>query len=531
MGAKKTSKTKSTDKASEAAEDVASALPAEDSAEQSGDGLIFDVPAESTAESEPETVAAPEETSKSDDAKPKHHSHWQKAVFISFGLVVLTGLLFTRLYTAKTSLNKITIAGVQAGRSIQAKSIEPVLKQKAAQYQIKISHPNAEVKSFSLKEAGLTIDTAATISQARERQQSAPFIHRLQFWRTLNVPVAFKIDDTVFDAFVLAEGSDVSKPAKNANLVIEAGKLKVTPASTGQGYQIKNARQTLLDGATMLQAAPFQMEASEIKPNVPDANLEAAKTKVTSILSQNVSLTINNKVTTVSPAEIGGWIELTPVESDKTIDVTVDSGKVAEYLTALTKPYITGQRAQVVSTQADGSTVILVQGQNGVDVQKKDAVAADIAKKLIAGEGVAIDLPITTAPFKTVTAQAYDKWIAVDVTAKRLYAYEKTNLMRTVLVSAGAPGTPTVLGQYSIYSKFAKQDMRGQNVDGSRYFQPNVPWVNYFYKDYAIHGNYWRPASYFGSINSSHGCVGVQNVDGEWIFNWAPIGTPIIIYN
>jgi lipoprotein-anchoring transpeptidase ErfK/SrfK len=111
-----------------------------------------------------------------------------------------------------------------------------------------------------------------------------------------------------------------------------------------------------------------------------------------------------------------------------------------------------------------------------------------------------------------------------------MYAYEGTTLVRTFLISAGAPATPTVIGQYKIYSKYISQDMRGANVDGSSYFQPNVPYVLYFYGGYAIHGNYWRPTSWFGNINSSHGCLGVTPDDGAWIFDWAPIGTPVITH-
>ena len=72
--------------------------------------------------------------------------------------------------------------------------------------------------------------------------------------------------------------------------------------------------------------------------------------------------------------------------------------------------------------------------------------------------------------------------------------------------------------------------MKGANVDGSRYFQAAVPYVNYFYGSYAIHGNYWRPDSWFGNINSSHGCVGINDPDDAWVYNWAPIGTPVIVH-
>jgi lipoprotein-anchoring transpeptidase ErfK/SrfK len=72
--------------------------------------------------------------------------------------------------------------------------------------------------------------------------------------------------------------------------------------------------------------------------------------------------------------------------------------------------------------------------------------------------------------------------------------------------------------------------MTGYNTNGTTYYQPNVQWVNYFYQADAVHGNYWRPLSYFGNINSSHGCVGVVNSDAEWIYNWAPIGTTVIVH-
>ena len=48
--------------------------------------------------------------------------------------------------------------------------------------------------------------------------------------------------------------------------------------------------------------------------------------------------------------------------------------------------------------------------------------------------------------------------------------------------------------------------------------------------DYVIHGNYWRPLSYFGNINSSHGCVSTVPSEAEWMYDWTPIGTPVIVY-
>jgi len=208
----------------------------------------------------------------------------------------------------------------------------------------------------------------------------------------------------------------------------------------------------------------------------------------------------------------------------------VNSGKILEYINKISASATHPPKAQVEVVRADGTSTVLVKGVNGTDVVDTSTVATDVAQSLLQSKSIHQDLSVRYAAYKTITAQAYDKWIEVDTTNKRMYAYEQNTLVRTFLISAGAPGTPTPTGQFAIYAKYIQQDMRGRNVDGSSYFQPHVPWINYFYGDYAIHGNYWRPLSYFGNVNSSHGCVGIVDSDAQWAYSWAPVGTPVIVH-
>ena len=61
-------------------------------------------------------------------------------------------------------------------------------------------------------------------------------------------------------------------------------------------------------------------------------------------------------------------------------------------------------------------------------------------------------------------------------------------------------------------------------MSGAGYYLPNVEFVSYFYKGYAIHGTYWH--NNFGQP-MSHGCVNMTNADASWIYGWAPMGTPV----
>ena len=85
------------------------------------------------------------------------------------------------------------------------------------------------------------------------------------------------------------------------------------------------------------------------------------------------------------------------------------------------------------------------------------------------------------------------------------------------------------IGNYKVYAKVRSQTMKGGDgsAENPLYEVPNVEWISYFYKDYGIHGVYWH--SNFGVKNSSHGCVGINNSDAEWIYNWDSIGTPVIV--
>ncbi len=115
-----------------------------------------------------------------------------------------------------------------------------------------------------------------------------------------------------------------------------------------------------------------------------------------------------------------------------------------------------------------------------------------------------------------------ERWIDVNLTNQRVFAYQGKNLLKSFIVSTGTWQHPTVTGQYRIYVKYVYANMAGPG-----YYLPNVPYVMYFYKDYGIHGTYWH--NNFG-IPMSHGCINLKTEDAGWIFNWSTIGTLINIH-
>lgn len=111
-----------------------------------------------------------------------------------------------------------------------------------------------------------------------------------------------------------------------------------------------------------------------------------------------------------------------------------------------------------------------------------------------------------------------EKWIDVDLDAQRLYAKEGDRTVFEFPISSGLPWFPTVTGEFKIWAKVKSQRMTGgSKTDGTFYDLPNVPFVQYFYKGYGIHGAYWH--NDFGKPRS-HGCVNLRPEDAKTLFYW-----------
>ena len=264
---------------------------------------------------------------------------------------------------------------------------------------------------------------------------------------------------------------------------------------------------------------------------VPDSELE---TRLKTITTQPATITVGDQTKQLSPDVIKSWLQVTPDKSRGVDYIHISANAISKSLKKVANGYVKAPVNQVVTIH-DGVTTVIVAGRNGTqltDPSSLDTQAQQLAKNVLAGQGgLQFSTPMQTLAASSVTPAAFHKLIEVNIVSKQMWLYEDGNLIKNYPISAGAPATPTPVGQFKIYSKFATQDMRGYNANGTKYFQPHVHWINYFLPGgYAVHGVYWHGSSWFGNINSSHGCVGLPDYQAKEVYDWAPIGTTVITH-
>ncbi|MGW5658412.1 Ig-like domain-containing protein [Streptomyces humi] len=147
---------------------------------------------------------------------------------------------------------------------------------------------------------------------------------------------------------------------------------------------------------------------------------------------------------------------------------------------------------------------------------------------------------------KTVTFTIGRSQIStVDAGTKQMTVVRDGKTIKTVPVSSGSPEHPTYNGRMVISEKFTQTHMNGATVglmkDGKpAYDIDDVPHAMRLTDSGTfIHGNYWGADSIFGKVNTSHGCIGLNDVKGggdgsqpaAWFFDNSMTGDVVIVKN
>ena len=129
-----------------------------------------------------------------------------------------------------------------------------------------------------------------------------------------------------------------------------------------------------------------------------------------------------------------------------------------------------------------------------------------------------------------------ERWIDVDVARQWLTLMQGDTPVHGHGVTTGKAGFPTPRGTFRIFWRVLNETMDSLSTGIPRnapegYYLKDILYTQYFADGgYALHSNYWQPASVFGARPTSHGCVGMRQADAQVVWSFAGIGTKVHIH-
>lgn len=133
------------------------------------------------------------------------------------------------------------------------------------------------------------------------------------------------------------------------------------------------------------------------------------------------------------------------------------------------------------------------------------------------------------------TDEIGDTYIEIDLDDQWMYVYLEGELIDEGPTVSGQPsfGTPTPVAVNFIIDKMKDRVLRGiEPESGEEYETPVDYWFSINWSDVGIHNSTWR-TEFGGDIYQwlgSYGCINVPDHLARTIYDYIPIGTPVISY-
>ena len=132
---------------------------------------------------------------------------------------------------------------------------------------------------------------------------------------------------------------------------------------------------------------------------------------------------------------------------------------------------------------------------------------------------------LTAEANQTMNPEGYTYALVSQTRPESLTLWHDGTVVYTSLVNTGIAQTPTPVGNFFVYRRFASTTMEGTNPNGSYYVDHGVRWVNYFDGGAAIHG--FIRAAY--GFPQSLGCVELPVAHAAIAWRWIHYGTVVTV--
>lgn len=453
----------------------------------------------------------------------KPHTKVYVAVFLMIVVAILAGWFMW--FYADRALPGVAVGNAQVSNMEPAEIKKAIIAQAPA---LSITFDdNGNRTTIPAKDLGVVVDVEATLQNVMKARRDG----NVAVWEEVNVPLVLANDPGVLIEFAKKKFPSAFVDAKEPVIVFDnpTGNFVVKSGEPGKGLDIKAFQRALPELAKHPENFTLKLTSAPVSPIMDEAKLHEVKTEANDRLDKKIEFKLDDDVIyTASRAEKASWLHFVPDATTGTASIEVDKLAIQKFMTEKVGPTVAAPPIdrKVVVDSSTGEQTVIQPGRTGSQIQDIEQLSGEVVAAINGNRSLSQSVSIAKAPFRTVTMTGEGKWIEIDLSQQRLTIYVGNEAVRSFTVSTGKARTPTSIGESAIYSKRPSMTMTG-TIAGDYYYLEDVKWVNFFNGGEAIHGAYWH--NNFGTP-MSHGCVNMREADAKIVYDFAPIGTKVIVH-
>ncbi|NMM96661.1 ErfK/YbiS/YcfS/YnhG superfamily protein [Bifidobacterium sp. DSM 109960] len=470
-------------------------------------------------------------------AKKSHKALIAVLIAVAVVLAALVAVFFTmRWHYSDRVAPGVSFGTVKVAGQTRA-DLTATVNKAVKDSSIVVKGDNDRQVSASLKDLGVSVDVDKTVNDLMNAKKSDNLLQdivRLNPLSHANVKLAAQVNTYEMSSFLSSKliSDDERAVASSISYDPNAQGFVVTEGRDGDTPDIQPV-DAAVEQAIKKPGTSATVEITNKQVDMPITTDEAQKTadEANQRLTNKIVLTNGDaKQFEIPVDEVAKWIKPNGDPSKGQITIEYDAEAIKTYLAATLPQQLNQEAVSQEDVVDDKGKVILeaaTKGVNGVTVKNTDNTADQVLAALKTGNGATLQVETDVKKFDI--KQKKSEWrIVVDRSNQTATVYQNDQAVKTFPVCTGTNKHVTDLGTYTIYLRYAIQDMTGLNDDGSRYLSKGVKWVSYFNGGEGFHTASWNnygiahgdPVNY-----GSHGCVNMYEADSKWIYDHCPQGT------
>lgn len=419
--------------------------------------------------------------------------------------------------------------------------VASTVRQRAADLTVTVD-TGTTTRTVHLSDLGYTVDVEPTVDAVFAANGSWSS-YATSLVSTRDVDAVLLTNHATTDKVLADVVATAGKAGTNAKVRLASNKKSfvVVPAVAGKSVTAASFQDVVAAAGRNLSSTETTLRFVDAAPRVSTARAQHVADRANALVAHTVKVTDGNDDHAASRRTKAAWVTVTG-DDGALIDPAVDAATVRAWLENVARDGEVSATSGVRNVDASGVVKVVVKpAHDGSVMTNADDLAVAAATALASGKSFTgtvrhrtipatwTDRPVAAGAEKLVYAATDgEKWIDVDLGTHTMTAYVGAKVVQGPLSMVdGSPQKPTAVGTFHVYLKNALMTMRGSNADGSDYETPDVPWTSFFYRGFALHGAPWRTT--FG-YSASHGCVNLPVPVAKWVYDFAPIGTPVVTH-